>query len=385
MIKILRKIKRVLYSEFQFYQLIIKSGTQIFRNRIYKQNLNDFEKCFLDKAAPTSNPEIISRIILSYKKAKEIQIKTSKEFQVGNEWLPIYEQYMNEIISALLSSENEKVAKIYANFMREDCSIGLHGLPVNMKQTYFQGRTSNINKKKYLFDSVFTYESWRRLTQNKFANSELFMPDFGNPYGFYIDDMFIRTGAMYLHYYAQKIKELLSETEKKSIILELGGGYGGLAYFLNDKMNCVYIDIDLPENMALSAYYLLSCFPNKNILLFGEKEICDIALTDYDIILIPNFEISKIPTNSVDMIFNSYSLAEMTKETIDLYIKELMRMCNNYFMHINHIEQRNSYGADDFGIDKAKFELLSRQLAIWGLGRNLNPDEFEFIYKKRRS
>jgi ubiquinone/menaquinone biosynthesis C-methylase UbiE len=378
---LLRKIKREFIESLNFNKLV-RNSTKTISNQMFKQNLSDFDRCFSDKKILSKDIKIIDRIMSAYNKTKVVQQSASIEFQVGNEWISIYESFMSEIINALLENNIKKATEIYENFMRDDCSIGLHGFPLNMKEIYFNGNTSSIFKKKYLFGNIFCFEMWQKLTNNKFNSSDLHMPNFGNPYGFYEGDNFIRTGAPYFHYYANKIDELLEDQNKRNIIFEIGGGYGGMAYFINSKNTSTYIDIDLPENLALTAYYLISCFPTKKILLYGEAEIKNINLSDYDIILLPNFEIINIPTQSVDLVFNSYSLAEMSKKTIDLYISEIQRICKTYFMHVNHTKRVTSYSADDFGIDTKTFKLISRELAPWGQGINLNADEFEFIYKK---
>jgi hypothetical protein len=378
---LLRKIKREFIESLNFNKLV-RNSKKTLLNPMFNQNLSDFDRCFSDTKILSKDIEIIDRIMTAYNKTKVVQENASEEFQVGNEWISIYESFMSEIINALLENNIKKVTEIYENFMRDDCSIGLHGFPLNMKETYFNGNTSSIFKKKYLFGNIFCFEIWQKLTNNKFNSSDLNMPNFGNPYGFYEGDNFIRTGAPYFHYYANKIDNLLVDQSKRNIIFEIGGGYGGMAYFINSKSTSTYIDIDLPENLALTAYYLISCFPTKKILLYGEAEIKNINLSDYDIILLPNFEIINIPTQSVDIVFNSYSLAEMSKKTIDLYISEIQRICKTYFMHVNHTKRVTSYSADDFGIDTKTFKLISRELAPWGQGINLNADEFEFIYRK---
>jgi hypothetical protein len=42
-----------------------------------------------------------------------------------------------------------------------------------------------------------------------------------------------------------------------------------MAYFIIRDINeAAYIDLDLPENIALTSYYLLKAFPKKKIILF---------------------------------------------------------------------------------------------------------------------
>jgi hypothetical protein len=290
---------------------------------------------------------------------------------------------MGGVISALKKGDSLELISIYENFMRHRCSTGLHGMPVDMEETYFGGSISKIDGDLYLYDSIYRYNHWKKLTENRFDESELEMPNFGNPYGYHVSDTFIRTGAEYLHYYASRIRELISEGTGRKVVVELGGGYGGLAYFLNLKTeNLTYIDLDLPENMALTAYYLLNSFPEKNILLYGENDLDPVDFNKYDIVILPNFEITKLPSKFADLVFNSYSLAEMPTQTIDLYIDELARACKNYFMHVNHNRDSHSYIADDFGIEKHDFRLTYKKKALWNLGRNSNMDEFEYLFKK---
>jgi putative sugar O-methyltransferase len=344
-------------------------------------NNTNIYQCFQERNNNISNPEIIERIIKSYNLAKLEQEKLSSIYGVSNEWIPIYNLYMVDIIEALKSKNKDKVSKIYNNFMREDCSVGLHGLPVNMKLNYFSQRITIKNRRKYLIDFIYRLRLWKSLVGNLYNLESLSVPDIGNPYGLVTDEMFLKTGAEYQHYYAHRIKELTKQNEVNTI-LEIGAGYGGLAYYLlKDTENLKYIDIDLPENMALTAYYLLNLFPEKKILLYGEDEITESTIKEYDILILPNFCIDKVSDGSCNLVFNSYSLAEMSKETIDFYIEHIMRVTKEYFLHINH-NKNSLVVADDFGIDPKTFSLMYKVPARWNYGRNINMDEFEYLYSK---
>ncbi len=46
-------------------------------------------------------------------------------------------------------------------------------------------------------------------------------------------------------------KRIMSQKEK-SLILEIGGGFGGLGYYLHKiNANCTYIDLDIPRTLLL--------------------------------------------------------------------------------------------------------------------------------------
>ena len=100
--------------------------------------LLSIENGFSDRKMAVDN-QIIKRIIKAYNLSKVAQKNCTEEYQVGYMWLPIYEGFMKEIMAALSSENDEAVAKIYSNFFREHCSIGLHGMPCNMFTDYFNG------------------------------------------------------------------------------------------------------------------------------------------------------------------------------------------------------------------------------------------------------
>lgn len=380
---ILRKYRFQLIKKAWFKKVLNNLGTGILETDEFKNN--DIKKCFEDKRLPTQNEIIIERIIKAYNEAKDVQKTLPEAFQVGNEWLPIYEKYMGGIMKALSTANKADVIKIYENFMREDCSIGLHGLPFDMNEEYFKGNIPAINRSIYLHDSVYRLYHWKELTGNKHSIKELQMSGFGNPYGLYADNEFIRTGAEYLHYYANRILELVKDEKGKRVIVELGGGYGGLGYFLNKLIpDVVYVDFDLPENMALTAYYLMNSFPEKKVMLYGEGDFNENSLKEFDIIIMPNFEITKLPTDKVKLAFNSYSLAEMSTETIKTYIPELKRASKEYIFHVNHTKMSASLKADEFGIEEG-YNLVSKKPALWNLGRNANMDEYEYLYTKENA
>jgi hypothetical protein len=172
---------------------------------------NDIRKCFSQNTTKTRDPLIFDRIVNSYNKAKNIQPSKSTEYQVGNEWAPIYEKFMGGVIAALRKGDKIELSSIYENFMRHPCSTGLHGMPVDMEEIYFGNCISKIDGDLYLYDSIYRYIHWTKLTENRFTESHLAMPNFGNPYGYHINGTFVRTGAEYLHYYASKVKELIDK------------------------------------------------------------------------------------------------------------------------------------------------------------------------------
>jgi hypothetical protein len=371
-----QKIKRRLVREFKLTWLLWLKGREFSNDS--NNDLALVNEGLRDRKLPRGDDSaVLIRIADAYNRAKVVQAEAASCYQVGNEWVPIYEKPLMEVMQALRTRDTEALQRIYGNFYRDVCSTGLIGLPGG----FLGGHVSARKKKWYLYDSLHRFKLWKSLLGNCKSTAELVSPCIGNPYGFIVDGTFIAAGSDYQHYYATAIGRLLRGGDHR-VVVELGGGYGGMAQFLvRDHPGLTYVDFDLPENLALTAYYLLTAFPEKKTLLFGEAALTSDVLKSHQVILMPNFELPRMPNDSADIVFNSYSLAEMSAEAIHNYIAEFTRIATGYFLHVNH-NKVSAVVADDFGIDPDKFDLLYKVPALWNGGRNLDMDEYEYLYKK---
>jgi hypothetical protein len=326
---------------------------------------------------------ILQRIVASYKKAKASQKSAGAAFNVSNEWLPIYEGNLGPVMKALLAEDVTALQRMYQNFFRDPCSAGLAGLPINIPNLFTGGVIKQKSREYILCDVLHRYHLWRSRTRNSYSPAELATPIVGNPYGYMIDGVFIRGGADYQHYYAHAIAELTASDEKSTVV-ELGGGFGGLAYYLaRDNPKLTYVDFDLPEALALASYYLIRSLPKASIRLYGESERPFDTLRTPGLIMMPSFEISNLPSRSVDLSFNSYSLAEMSPDTIQVYLDQIARITTGHFLHVNH-NKNAVLSADKFGVEERGFILVNRELAGWTLGINPMSDEYEYLYRRKQ-
>ncbi len=323
---------------------------------------------------------ILKRIIAAYRKAKVRQKSAGEAFNVSNEWLSIYERNLGPVMKALLSENVAELQRMYQNFFRDPCSTGLVGLPINIPNLLSGGAIKQEFREYIVCDVLHRYNLWKKRTGNKYTAAALSAPIVGNPYGYTMDGVFIRGGGDYQHYYAHAIAELVGSSEEQ-IVVELGGGFGGLAYYLvRDNPQVTYVDFDLPEATALASYYLMRSLPSVPIRLYGEAELSAEALATPGFVMMPSFEIMKMPSKSAAVSFNSYSLAEMSPATIGVYLDQTTRITSGYFLHVNH--NRNAVlSADKFGVEERGFKLVNRELAGWTLGINPQSDEYEYLYK----
>ncbi len=336
------------------------------------------------KRSMADRTEAARRIIEAYSLAVRDQAAHRDIYKVSNEWVPIYEAPLMPLIGALRRRDAAGLRDLLDNFFRSSISWGLCGMAGDMEKLYFSNTPSRFALKKLLIDALYRYRLLERLLPGT-RPIDLHVDDVGNPYGLVVGDEFVRTGADYQYYYAHAVSKLLDPIAGRSLVAELGGGIGGFAYFLNrlKPANLTYINLDLPEILCISSYQLLNLLPDKRFLLYGETATIDSsAIASHDIALLPCFAIEAMKENSVNVSFNSYSLAEMGRETIVNYTKHLSRITSDAILHVNHVTNA-LVGADFFPFDNTKFELKRREPALWNLGRDLKCDEYEFLLMRR--
>ncbi len=344
----------------------------------------------LKPRAPTVVPDagqrldIARRVVAAYEKATQELHRRSPLYRVSNEWVPIFNKPLRPLLDALAARDAQQLRNLLDNFYRSSISAGLCGLATDMEAAFFRRQPTAYRRQQLLVDALYRYRLLAELMPGLQPQS-LAVPDVGNPYGVYVDGAFIRNGADYQYYYAHRVAGLLGTPAHRPVVMELGGGVGGFAYFLNTMVPSplTYINIDLPEILCISAYQLLNLFPDRKFLLYGERDdINSTVLAQHDIALLPSFGIESLDDETVDVSFNSYSLAEMAPASIANYVAHMSRVTRQAILHVNHVAQA-VVSADDFAFDTSRFELESRVRARWNMGRYLRSDEYEFLLRRR--
>lgn len=327
------------------------------------------------------NHAILNQILDYYEIALKTQKVSGYKYQIGNEWLPIYENQMVNLKKILNKKNIEELSRVYNNFFRERFSSGLHGDSGydRFKKRFLKRKISVIDRNLYVKQCLYAFSLWKKLISN-FNLDELLSKRIGNEYLFEFDGKIINPNYFKNHYYAYQSYKLIEGTSGIKYVFELGGGYGNYAYFLNLNQNVKYLGCDLPENLSLSYFYLSSLMPNKKIKLISDLKKDELDFKNYDIILISNYDIENLPENFFDLSFNSYSLAEMHKEAIENYIDHISRISSKFIYHVNHTKYSVN-SSDNFPISKNKFILHSKNESLWNKYTNKFSDEYEFTYK----
>ena len=191
----------------------------------------------------------------------------------------------------------------------------------------------------------------------------------------------IRTGSQDQHFYAQRLIEVLEGIEHP-VVAEIGGGFGGMAYYLlRNRPGVAYLDFDVPETIALASWYLLRSFPKLKATLFGEGELNASTICSSDIILMPAFAITDLPDRSVDASFNAHVLSDMAESSIHEYLAAIVRTTRNHLLHLNRAEGSQVI-SEYLSRESADFRLISQRATAWNSARTLRNDEVECLYSR---
>ena len=341
-----------------------------------------------DRRNPESDPAqeraIVRRVWASYRKMKAAQKTAPAPYQPGHKWAPEIRKRRGEYIEALRSRDLVALTKLLRNFYRNSGSFSL------LKYASFQQLTQPSSAQERILSSFYQsiradLETWKEYAEDR-DPGQLAVPLVGNPYGCVLDGQLITPAACPHNYYFQRARALLAG-DPESVVAEIGAGFGGIAYFLlRSGMNLHYVEFDLPEVLIVAEYFLLTALPEKRFLLFGEDPSNDLSMDvirQYDGILMPNFQLPRLPDVSVDLFINTHSLSEMDYATVEEYMSQITRACKKYFFHENSDWQAEiGYGktevtSSEFPIPKNQFTRIYKLDAIWN-----EPRYREYLYRR---
>lgn len=335
----------------------------------------------------SSELEVITRIFNAYKKAKEDQKGKSRIFSPSSLW----KDQLDKAYSPLLQGLEKDDIKPFHFFLS---NFGSWKIPTGIENSgIIHSHASNQNSINYFENKMMApLVQWWINNESQGRGLELLAhPKFGNQCGAYVNGHFITIGSFFSDIYSRLITEFIKT--KRPIISEIGGGYGKLFYFLSRKISkFCYLDFDLPESLACASYFLLKAHPNKRFLLYGEGALSEEIMHEYDFIMLPSFEISKIPENSTDIFINTTSLGEMEPGTAQFFIGEICRSAKIFF-HANHEYVRNYFKGgsasllnNEYPIPSNQFELVVRYPDIchniFQGTFDYNSDIFWYFYRK---
>lgn len=285
---------------------------------------------------PAERP-MVERLFAAYRAAKEAEQTVDPVFHPDGGWKRVRDVAYAPLLEGLAHDDLERVHVFLANFGSWPSATGIE------KSRLIHECSLDARKRQHFEQRIMAplIQWWRVCGSGGEEISALDAPRFGNPCGVMVDDVLITQGAVFGEIYGRMLAKLLPG--ERPVIGEVGGGYGRMIYFLSRHLERFrYLDFDLPETLCLASYHSMKVFPERRFLLYGEGELSEERLDDFDFIMQPSFEIAKLPDRCVDLFLNENSLGDMPAEAARLFVGEMCRAANAVW-HRNHEAWRNHF------------------------------------------
>jgi hypothetical protein len=163
-------------------------------------------------------------------------------------------------------------------------------------------------------------------------------------------------------YYRRQLTEALGGS--LSTVLEIGGGYGGLAAELLQRMNIGrYYLVELPESVPLAYFYLRASFDCPVQVLSTPEDPVDPAAR---IIILPAWKLQSI-TEPISLLINTMSFQHMMPESVRFYLAQADRLQARHLYLVNRDSKRDP---TDLPISQypipASYRVASRRTWLFG-------------------
>jgi putative sugar O-methyltransferase len=378
------KIKKV----YRFINRLISVNMKFLCDR--KFNLSHLDSGLKDRrdTNPISDHEriVVQRIINSYLYAEVDAPNAPQAYQPGHKWKPQIMEKRKAFIEAAHQNDIDALALLLRNFFRNNGALSILKSNMFHEVSAKNAILRNMYQKELTYAVLTDVKNWKSTFPGE-SLEKLNLSGVGNPFGCDMDGVIITGSSCSLYYYAQKVNRLIQGIDHP-VVAEIGGGFGGLLYYLMGSNAEVHsINFDLPEVLMIAQYYLMMSLPEKRFLLYDEARQKDLLsssdISTYDFILLPNFSLPRLEDLSVDVFVNTHSLSEMSYPTVEEYIKQISRVTKKYFYHENsEVKREIGYGykettSSEFPISPEHFCLEYKTKAIWN-----EPRYFEFLYQK---
>jgi hypothetical protein len=321
--------------------------------------------------------ELLERICEAYGASIQDQQHAPEAYQATSWWNQVRRTSLAGVIQALRTRDIHTLRAMYRTFFRDPCSTGLIHVPYGMTRAYFSGPIKETPARYYLSDTLCHIDTWAERTEGIFTVGELAGPEVGNPFGVFIGATLVGNRAGYHHSCAHRVRGQLGP--ENAVVAEIGGGYGAMAYYLlRSRKNLTYLNFDVPESIALASYYLVKAFPDLKFVFYQESEIDAGTLDQANVILMPAFQLAKIPAQSVDVAFSSHAMSDLSASAVDRYLDDIIHMTRARFIDVSHDGGAKLVAAS---AERSGLALVEARKSSWEHHRRPKPFETEHVYQ----
>lgn len=304
--------------------------------------------------------DLIQRLIPSFSIAKRQNIPPV--YQPNGAWRDLIASEWRKYYEALKRGDTNTISVFLHNFFRNEGISGIwDGTKVFDRFCKGQKDVGRASVMKGRF------QTWKRNAHAQLG--ELDVPRIGNPWGYMVKGNLIHELAFEYNLEAHYLTGLL-EGLAAPVVVEIGGGFGGLAHqLLRLRPDIKYIGFDLPENILIQSFYLSNVFPEAKVFTYQPNyPLTHETLKYSNLFLLPNFELPRLESLTADLVINVHSLSEMERLTIREYLFQIDRIGRRYFYHENLCGKRpvglHGIPSNEFPVLK-NFDLVKASESVW--------------------
>src|SRR6185437_9561265 len=321
---------------------------------------------------------LLQRICLAYRKAKLDEATAPTAYRPTRWWEMQRRGSLQPVVTALQHGNVEALSRMYRNFYRDACSAGLI-IVQSLAKRYFNGRMTDQQRRYILADALYRLDYWKRVTNGSFAVADLTGPTAGNPFGVMVEATLVRAGSEYQHFCGIEVSKRV--TGDYPVVAEIGGGYGGMAYYLlRERPRLKYVGFDVAESVALTSYFLMRAFPQRKFLLYGEAEPCEKSVAHTDVILLTVFAMRDLPLKAA-VTFSSHAISDLSTTAQAEYALRISAMTSHCLICIGA-----RVGMDNFdaALKSTGLWRIEQETTLeWSVHRNARASEVERVYRKQ--
>ena len=350
----------------------------------------DIKLCVPSQVSPDpAERPLVERIFAAFQRAKLDQTKCDPVFLPSGSWKNVLDVSYAPLMESLEKNDIERFHYFLANF-------GAWEQPTGIGESWTFRKFEASERKKRHFEQwtmAQLLQWWETFESNGRSLSALTLPRFGNQGGVLVDGHQVLPFSVFSEFYGRLLAGFVAQ--ERPVIGELGGGFGRLCHFLARNFpGMTYVAFDLPECMCCATYFLMMSFPEKRFLLYGEGELTPESLSEYDFILRPSFEITRLHDKSVDLFINENSLGIMPPSACKLFVKEICRSAKA-FWHRNHEVRRNQFDDgttslvnQEYPIDRDRFCEVMRycdvaRLVGYDRSTTIKNDMYWYFFRRK--
>ena len=166
-------------------------------------------------------------------------------------------------------------------------------------------------------------------------------PDVGAAYGLIVGERLITPESSDQLYGAARLRDVIAtyvaRADDVPRVVEIGGGYGAMAYWLLQMMDARYAIVDLPLVGVLQGYFLAQALGHESVSLHGEPPA--------RVMLVPDHALESVPS-PFDALVNKDSLPEIPVDAALAYLEWARVGCRGVFYSNNHESAAAFYGVE---------------------------------------